>query len=297
MGQSVRVPLFSPVPIPIEVVAVPLPVLKRTGTSSRRGGTSAQAGARIERTSTKRNGLPFSALSGQPNRFGFSAGEVGASAVAEGFGDGDEGGRAFARSARLIGAQSRLYEVIEYALGYPAEFIEKDIEGVVHADLSFSGEGRWIEGGSRVKSTNRFLRVYVHRMLRKALARGLFTNQPKEYRVKAVFHFEMERRLPINQADQAIQLAHAGTGSSGSGPLLQFQRTHYLWLPFELGAKGRSGASLDGSRPPGAVQPMIGVNVGSLLEKGVSAIESLFSSKNGEDPLERYRRDPLWAEE
>lgn len=215
--------------------------------------------------------------------------------MAEGF--GEINGRSFERSARLIGARSRLFEVIEYALGYPEEFIEKDIEGTVHADLSFSGEGRWIEGGSRVKGTNPFLRIYVHRMLRKALARGLFTNQPKDYRVRAIFYFEMARRIPINQTQQAMLLDAAGTGSTVSGTVLHFQRTHYLWLPFEIGAVGRSRASLDGSQPPGSLQTGVGVNVIPIFEKGISALGSLFSSKAKDDPLDRYRRDPLFSQE
>jgi hypothetical protein len=134
---------------------------------------------------------------------GFSSGH---SSAPETTGSGDEGtyrGNGFAAHLSDTGIHSYLYELIDEHLDYPDEFKDKGIQGSVKVTFSINAEGFLEKGSLKMDSASRYLKVFVHRVLRKTFENPVpLSKRPSSY-LYARFDFEILPQAVVNSQARA----------------------------------------------------------------------------------------------
>lgn len=167
-----------------------------------------------------------------------------------------------------------VYRIIDEALGYPQDFVLKDVTGKVNATLAFTEDGKWDKSASTFNSNSRYLRIYIIKLLKEVLKDPIPANKlttHKKFTLKAQFHFNIFLTPKLNES--------IGQGPKLFGGHLMFRRDYYSKLPFELQNVNVAGNP--------TVMGML--NLAWVIGKVVDLL-----SPNKADVLEKFRLDPDW---
>ena len=165
-----------------------------------------------------------------------------------------------------------VFQKVDQNLAYPSEFVQRKFQGPVTVRAYFDEEGFFEKDSSLPKASNPYLRVYVARVLRKALMEPipktlLGEGGMKRRVIDCLFNFE------ITSHNDEMLVAQE---KFFSGKNVFFYRHHYISkLEWSLGPFSGLG--------PFAVGLDVNWIIGSTGRK-----------KAPSDPLQKYRDDPAW---
>lgn len=88
----------------------------------------------------------------------------------------------------------KIHELIEPRVVYPSFISKLGIQGFVICKIYINEKGVYIESLSQVESSNKFLEIYIRRILRQALEKGLDQYIKKNGFYSINFHFHLATR-------------------------------------------------------------------------------------------------------